>query len=66
MKKIYINPKTTIVTVNCRASLLLSGSANITGGVNVTYGGVATGTMTSDSRQDNSWDIWGTGDDFED
>ena len=66
MKKTYIIPEIAVTKLVSR-KLFLVGSAKLGGSVNdVTYGGVSTGGMTSDSRQDNSWDIWGTGEDFED
>ena len=65
MKKTYIIPEIAVTKLVSRKRFLLEGSAHING-LGVTYGGVSTGGMTSDSRQDNSWDIWGTGDDIED
>ena len=55
MKKIYSIPETKVVTI--KNICVLSGSPAI--GLN-TSGSVAAANV--DSRQDNSWDIWGTGD----
>lgn len=61
MKKTYIIPEIAVTKLVSRKRFLLEGSAHLTG-LNVTYGGVSTGSMNSDAHEDNSWDIWGTGD----
>ena len=60
MKKTYIKPQTTHMTVSYQS--MISASAHTTGAVNVTYGGTSGGGMSSDTHSVNSWDIWGEGD----
>jgi len=60
-KTTYIAPSTSLHVLNLQKNILLSGSVgdkSLLGN-----GGTTTGNVTSaDSHEDNSWDIWGTGD----
>ena len=57
MKKIYNSPVTRIVKLNAVSMIALSK-------MEFNGGNGKSGTVLT--REDNSWDIWGTGDDFED
>ena len=59
MKKTYNHPTTIVVNIKCVSMMALS-----TLGKSAKTTGADNGFM--ESRQDNSWDIWGTDDDFED
>ena len=56
MKKTYIIPQT-CVTILGSIEHLLQASANITGDVNVTYGGKSTGGMSSDVKS-SDYNVW--------
>ena len=60
-KTTYIAPSTSLHVLNLQKNILLSGSVgdkSLLGN-----GGTTNNTVTSaDSHEDNSWDIWGTGD----
>ena len=58
MKKVYINPKTTVTTIELRNSLLTLSLQDT--------GTKANSSTTVLTREDNSWDIWGQGDYEED
>ena len=60
MKKTYIKPQTTHITVSYQS--MISASANATGNVDITSRGQSDGGMSSDTHSVNSWDIWGEGD----
>ena len=57
MKKIYLQPKLVIVSVNIKSAILEGSLTKFGSTVNGDRGGWA--------RQDNSWNIWGGGDDEE-
>jgi len=60
MRTTYICPKTVVVKLNTINSIL-----NLSGGATGTLG-ISEDTKTSVwARQDNSWDIWGSGNDEE-
>ena len=50
-----MNPTTKVVKIHINGSIMLTLS-----------NAKASSSATVESREDNSWDIWGTGDDFED
>ncbi len=52
MKKTYMKPTTKVVKIHINSSIMLTLS-------NATK---ANSSATVESREDNSWDIWGTGD----
>ena len=58
MKKIYLQPKLVIVSVNIK-SAILEGSLTKFGSTTVS------GDRGGWAREDNSWNIWGSGDDEE-
>ena len=60
MKKTYIQPQITIVKTEM-ASIIATSDPIV--GIDKDAGGVAPGSF--ETHADNSWDIWGTGDDFD-
>ena len=63
-KKTYIAPIVAIHQIKMAANLLLSASGDGKGLLG--NGGTTKGNVTVSDARDNAWDIWGTGDDFED
>ena len=61
MKKTYIQPQITIVKTEFSVSIL-TGSDPLAG-IDKGDPGIAPGGF--ETHADNSWDIWGTGDDFD-
>ena len=58
MKKTYISPNTKVTKVQLSQSLLTLSTTDRSASV-------TDGKVTLESREDNSWDIWG-GDDYDD
>ncbi len=63
-KTTYIAPSTSVHMLNVKRGILLSASD----GTNrlLGNGGTTSGNVTVSDARDNAWDIWGTGEDFED
>ena len=60
MKKTYIQPQITIVKTEM-ASIIATSDPTV--GIDPSNPGVAPGSF--ETHADNSWDIWGAGDDFD-
>ena len=63
-KTTYIAPSTSVHMLNVKRGILLSASDGTKGLLG--NGGTTNGNVTVSDARDNAWDIWGTGDDFED
>ena len=55
--KAYIQPETKVVTIAIHKMIAAS---------KLSIGADVTSASGAESRENNAWDIWGTGDDFED
>ena len=61
----YIAPQTKVVKI--QGAVVMNAISNLTSTSGATGLGVSNTEYTGESHaRDNSWDIWGTGDDFED
>jgi hypothetical protein len=56
MKKTYIIPNTTSMVL-CSHEHVLEASAHTSGAVDVSYGGISTGNMSSDVKRDD-YNVW--------
>lgn len=61
-KTTYIAPSTSLHVLNLQRNILLSASGNGNGLLGNGVGTTGTaGVSSADTREDNAWDIWGTG-----
>jgi len=65
MKQAYIKPSTTLHAIKA-TQLICNSISGVSGLDGVSTSSSEFGGGASDSRSDNSWDIWGSADDYDD